>query len=227
MNSDIKRKLIVKVLIRYFSGIVFVGALIFLPAGSLKFMNGWLFLISLFIPMAFVLIYLSIKDPELLEKRIKTKEREKPQKFYLLFSIIVSFLTYLLPGFDYRYHWSSVPFWLVVLAIIFMITGYVMFFIVMKQNSYASRVIEIQEEQKLIDTGLYSLVRHPMYLAATILYFFSPLVLGSFYSMIPMIFMPLLLVIRIKNEERVLLNGLKGYDQYMKKVKFRFLPFIW
>jgi protein-S-isoprenylcysteine O-methyltransferase Ste14 len=158
---------------------------------------------------------------------MKTDEKEKIQKLYLVLSVIASVVTFVLPGLDYRYHWSSVPEWLVILATLFMISGYIMFFIVMKQNSYASRVIEIQEEQKLIDTGLYSLVRHPMYFSATMLYFFAPLVLGSFYAMIPMIFIPGLLVMRIKNEEKVLLEGLKGYDQYMKKVKYRYLPFIW
>jgi protein-S-isoprenylcysteine O-methyltransferase Ste14 len=220
-------KLLFKTLLRYISGVIFIGAIIFLPAGSFEFMNGWIFLGALFVPMLFALIYLFIYDPELLIKRMKTKEKESTQKLYLVFSIIVSLVTFTLPGFDYRYQWSSVPDWLVIVSCVLMITGYVMFFIVMKQNSYASRVIEIQEEQKLIDDGMYSLVRHPMYFSATILYFFAPLVLGSYYAMIPMIFITGLLAMRIKNEEKVLLGGLKGYDQYMKKVKYRFLPFIW
>lgn len=214
-------------LTRYLLVLVFVGLLIFLPAGSLNFRNGWLFIGALFIPMIFVMIYLLIKDPDLLEKRMKTKEKEKPQKVYLVLSIIVSIITFILPGLDYRFHWSSVPFWVVILSTVLMITGYAMFFLVMKQNSYASRVIEIQEDQKLIDTGLYSLVRHPMYFSATLLYFFAPLILGSYYAMIPMIFIPVLLVIRIKNEEKVLLEGLKDYDLYMKKVKYRLIPYIW
>jgi protein-S-isoprenylcysteine O-methyltransferase Ste14 len=221
------RKLIALTFSRYISVLIFVGALIFLPAGTFKFLNGWLFMAALFIPMIFVMGYLLIKDPELLEKRMKTNEKEKPQKLYLVLSIIISLLTFVLPGLDYRFRWSSVPVWLVIFSTVLMITGYAMFFIVMKQNSYASRVIEIQEEQKLIDTGMYALVRHPMYFSATILYFFAPLVLGSYYAMIPMIFLPGLLVMRIKNEEEVLLKGLKGYEDYMKKVKYRFLPYIW
>ena len=227
MKNSVDGKLIIMTLTRYLLVLVFVGLLIFLPAGSLNFRNGWLFIGALFIPMIFVMIYLLIKDPDLLEKRMKTKEKEKPQKVYLVLSIIVSIITFILPGLDYRFHWSSVPFWVVILSTVLMITGYAMFFLVMKQDSYASRVIEIQEDQKLIDTGLYSLVRHPMYFSATLLYFFAPLILGSYYAMIPMIFIPVLLVIRIKNEEKVLLEGLKDYDLYMKKVKYRLIPYIW
>jgi protein-S-isoprenylcysteine O-methyltransferase Ste14 len=201
--------------------------LIFLPAGTFKFWNGWLFIGALCIPMIFVIIYLIINNPDLMVKRMKTDEKEKPQKIYLFLSIIASVITFVLPGLDYRFHWSSVPLWLVIISTVVMIAGYLLFFIVMKQNSYASRVIEIQEEQKLIDTGLYSFVRHPMYFAATILYGFSPLILGSYFAMIPMIFIPLLLVIRIRNEEKVLLKGLKGYEEYMKKAKFRLIPYIW
>lgn len=227
MKTKADGKLIITTITRYILVVLFLIMLIFLPAGSFKFWNGWLFIGALCIPMIFVMIYLIINDPDLLVKRMKTDEKEKPQKRYLLFSIIASVITFVLPGLDYRFNWSSVPIWLVIVATAFMIAGYVMFFIVMKQNSYASRVVEIQEEQKLIDTGLYSLVRHPMYFGATILYGFSPLTLGSYYAMIPMMFIPLLLIIRIKNEEEVLRKGLKGYDEYMKKVKFRIIPYIW
>lgn len=206
---------------------IFVAALLFIPAGSLDYYNGWLFLCSLFIPMSLVMIYLVVKDPALLEKRMKTDEKEKTQKVYLVLSILATIATFAIPGFDYRYQWSFVPVWLVAISTVFMITGYIVFFMVMKQNSYASRVVEIQEEQKLIDTGLYSIVRHPLYFGAIILYGFTPLVLGSYYALIPMVLIPLLLAVRIINEEKVLLSGLKGYDEYMKKVKFRLIPFIW
>ena len=207
--------------------IVLVGLLIFIPAGSLKFWNGWLFIGALFIPMLGVMIYLLIRDPDLLAKRMKTKEKEKTQKRYLFFSIIVSLIIFIVPGLDFRYGWSDVPLPVVLISTLIMVAGYLMFFTVMRQNTFASRVIEIQDEQKLIDTGLYSLVRHPMYSGAIVLFGFSPLVLGSFYALIPVIFIPLLLVIRIKNEEKVLLEGLKGYDEYMKKVKYRIIPLIW
>ena len=220
-------KLFFKALVRYLSSLIVIAAMLFLPAGSIKFWNGWLFIAALFLPMLFAWIYLTIKDPELLEKRFKTKEKEKTQKAYVILSIVAFALTFLIPGFDFRYGWSAVPFWLVVLSTVIMFAGYIMFFVVMKQNSYASRVIEIQQGQRVIDTGLYGVVRHPMYTAALIIYGFSPLILGSYYALIPMLFIPALLVMRILNEEKVLTNELPGYPEYMKKVSFRLIPFIW
>jgi protein-S-isoprenylcysteine O-methyltransferase Ste14 len=179
------------------------------------------------IVLFFVLILLSVKDPDLLAKRLNTKEREKPQKIYVLFSIFICLITYVIPGLDFRFHWSRVPILLVWLSAAGMLTGYFLFVVVMRQNSYASRVIEIQQGQKLIDTGLYSVVRHPMYMAATLLFGFSPLVLGSFYGLLPAVFIPIALVIRIMNEEKVLREGLPGYEAYMQKVRFRLIPYIW
>jgi len=227
MKSESKIPLIIRASLMYLLSFFFVVLLIFLPAGSLKFRNGWLFIGALFIPMLFILIYLLVKEPDLLAKRLKTKEKEKTQKAYQVLSIIVCLIAFIVPGLDFRYNWSYVPLSVVLISTLIMMSGYLMFFIVMKQNTYASRVIEIQNEQKLIDTGLYSFIRHPMYLAGTILFGFAPLVLGSFYALIPMAFIPVLLVIRIRNEEKVLIDGLKGYDQYMKNVKYRLLPFIW
>jgi protein-S-isoprenylcysteine O-methyltransferase Ste14 len=177
--------------------------------------------------MIFVLIYLLIKDPELLEKRFKTKEKEKEQRFIQKIGIAPTIIGFLLPGFDYRFNWSNVPTWLVVIATILVVSGYILFIIVMKQNSYASRVIEIQQNQKVIEYGLYSKIRHPMYLAAIIIMLSSPLVLGSYYALIPMAFYPLIIIFRIKNEEEVLKKGLTGYEEYLKKVKYRLIPFVW
>ncbi len=216
-----------KVLIRFFLVFIFIGILIFLPAGTLKFFNGWLFVAGLLIPMTFTLIYLLIKDPELLEKRIKIKEKENAQKKYIKLSILLFVIAYIIPGLDFRFKWSSVPMWLVMVSLLTMICGYIGFIIVMLQNRYASRIIEIQNEQKLIDTGLYSFVRHPMYLSAIILYVASALVLGSYYTLIPMLLLPFLLAYRIKNEEKVLIKGLPGYEEYTKRVKYRMIPFIW
>ncbi len=227
MKATNKSSLVIRTLLIYLLSVVLVGVMIFLPAGTLNYWNGWLFMGTLFIPMFFVFIYLLVNDPELLAKRLKTKEKEKPQKIYLVLSIIVCFATFIVPGFDFRFKWSEVPVSVVLISTFLMMSGYLMFFIVMRQNTYASRVIEIQDEQKLIDTGLYSFVRHPMYLAAIGLYGFAPLVLGSYYALIPMVFLPVLLIIRITNEEKVLISGLKGYDAYMKKVRYRLLPFIW
>ncbi len=222
-----KSKIFIKAATWYGITFLILGALIFIPSGTLEYWQGWLFMSVLFIPMFFVLIYLTIKDPDLLEKRLNAKEKEKPQKVYVVLSIIVTIAIFVIPGLDHRYHWSRVPVILVWLSAAMMLTGYILFIMVMRQNSYASRVIEIQLDQKVIDTGLYSMVRHPMYMAATILFGFSPLVLGSLFGLIPMVFLPLLLVIRIMNEEKVLREGLSGYKEYMQKVRFRMIPHIW
>lgn len=227
MDANNKNNIAIRAIFIYLFSILLVGLLIFIPAGSIKYWNGWLFLGALFIPMICVLIYLLVKDPDLLARRMKTKEKEKVQKVYLLLSVIACLCTFIIPGLDYRFNWSDVPFVIVIVSALVMMSGYFIFFTVMRQNTYASRVIEIEDEQKLIDTGLYSFVRHPMYLGAIILYGFVPLVLGSFYALIPMVFIPGLLIIRIRNEEKVLIRGLKGYDEYMKKVKYRIFPFIW
>jgi protein-S-isoprenylcysteine O-methyltransferase Ste14 len=224
---SLSRQVFIKAFIRFFLGFLFISLLIFLPAGTIRFFNGWLFIAGLFLPMIFALIYLTLKDPELLEKRVNLKEKEQEQKKYVKLSVFLYVIGYIIPGLDYRFGWSEVPVWLVFVSLVVMLAGYAMFMIVMLQNRYASRVIEIQKEQKLIDTGLYSVVRHPMYLAATILYLSSSLVLGSYYALIPMAILPLLLGYRIINEEKVLLKGLPGYEKYKEKTKYRMIPFIW
>lgn len=227
MQAKINSKLLAKALRMYLSALVVVGLILFLPAGTIKYWNGWLYIAVLFGAMFFVLIYLITNDPALLEKRLKTKEREKQQKSYVASSLVIFLLVFILPGLDFRFHWSPVPTWAVILSTVCMLTGYFIFFLVMKQNSYASRVVEIQEEQKLIDTGLYSVVRHPMYLGATLIFLFTPLVLGSFFAVIPALLIPFFLAWRINNEEKILLQGLKGYDEYIKKVKYRLVPNVW
>lgn len=227
MDSEKRSSLIARAVFMYILSLLFIGLLIFLPAGTLKFLNGWLFIGVLFTAMIFTLTFLLEKDPDLLAKRLKTKEKEKPQKVYLVLSIIVLLFTFIIPGLDYRYGLSDVPVAVVIVSTVIMMAGYFMFFAVMRQNTFASRVIEIQEGQKLIDTGLYSFVRHPMYLGASILYLSAPLVLGSWYALIPAAFIPVVLLIRILNEEKVLIKGLKGYTEYMKKVKYRLIPFVW
>jgi protein-S-isoprenylcysteine O-methyltransferase Ste14 len=226
-SNDFRRKILPKVFSRFFMGFVIIALVIFVPAGTIHFVNGWIFIAGLLLPMTFAMTYLLYKDPELLEKRVNLKEREAAQKKYVRFSLLIFVVAYIVPGLDFRYHWSSVPLWLVLIALVLMLSGYIMFIAVMLQNRYASRVIEIQSEQKLIDTGLYKVVRHPMYLAATILYMSSSLVLGSYYALIPMAVLPFLLAFRIINEEKVLMTGLPGYQEYTKKVKYRMIPFIW
>ncbi len=222
-----RRNLLPRVLGRFFFGLAFIIALIFIPAGTLRYYNGWLFLAGLFIPMAIILIYLIRKDPELLEKRINLREKEQEQKKYVKLSILLYIAAYIIPGLDFRFGWSHVEDWIVWVSLLVMISGYGMFVAVMLQNRYASRVIEIQHGQKLIDSGLYSVVRHPMYLAATILYMSSSLVLGSYYTLIPMSILPFLLGYRIVNEEKVLAGGLPGYEEYLKKVRYRMVPLVW
>ncbi|MDD1750518.1 MAG: isoprenylcysteine carboxylmethyltransferase family protein [Methanothrix sp.] len=222
-----KRNLLANVLAKFIVGIIVVGVVIFVPAGSLSFWNGWLYLVVLGGLMTCALIYLYLKDPTLLEERLKTEEKQKEQKIYQVVSLVWSLFLFIIPGLDYRFGWSSVPSWLVVAAVVIMVASYTMFFAVMVQNKYASRVIKIQDGQRLIDRGLYSIVRHPMYLAGTILFTASPVVLGSFYALLLSPFLPLLLVYRIKNEERLLLAELEGYGEYTKRVKYRLVPHVW
>ena len=171
--------------------------------------------------------YLVLNDPELLVKRMQSKEKENQQKSYIVLSILSFGGSFLMCGLDFRFHWSGVPLWLVFTGLFFLVSGFVLFFFVMKQNRYASRVVEIQEHQKVIDTGLYSVVRHPMYLSVLIIYPALPFVLGSYYALIPMALIPYILVLRIRNEEQVLKAGLEGYEEYTKRVKYRLIPFIW
>jgi len=226
-TNELRIKILPKVLTRFLLVFVMIGVLIFVPAGTLRFFNGWLFIGGLIFPMIIALAFLITKDPELLEKRINLKEKEDAQKKYIRLSVLLFIIAYIIPGLDYRFKWSAVPGWLVYVSLILMVGGYVMFMVVMLQNRYASRIIEIQNEQKLIDTGLYSVVRHPMYLSAIILYLASSLVLGSYYALIPMSLLPFLLAFRIINEEKVLLKGLPGYDEYKKRVRYRLIPLIW
>jgi protein-S-isoprenylcysteine O-methyltransferase Ste14 len=230
MKTDIKSirsRMMIPSLLKFISAFIIIGVLLFVPAGTLNYPNAWIYIAGMMTPMSVVFVYLLARDPELLEKRLNVKEKETEQKRYVGLSLVLFLITFIIPGFDFRYGWSHVPQWLVIVSLILMLTGYGMFIGVILQNRYASRVIEIQKEQKLIDTGLYGIVRHPMYLAATILYLCSPLILGSYYAVIPMLFLPFLLAYRILNEEKILKEGLPGYREYAERVKFRMIPYIW
>lgn len=222
-----KQKLIRMALSRFIPGIIIISGLLFFPAGSFKFWNAWLFMGVLFIPMIFVIIYLIIRDPELLYKRMNTNEREKTQKKVVLFTSFVFLSAFIIAGLDYRFGWSDVPIFLEILSALIVLIGYILFYMVMRQNSYASRVVEIQEKQKVIDTGLYGIVRHPMYSAATLMFMFMPLVLGSFYALIPLLIFPFQMSTRMKNEEEILEKGLDGYTQYKERVKYKIIPLLW
>jgi protein-S-isoprenylcysteine O-methyltransferase Ste14 len=204
-----------------------IGVVLFIPAGTIKYWNAWLFLAAIFIPMIAVLNYLVKKAPELLEKRMKTREKVKEQSMLINLSFVFMTFAVIIPGLDYRYQWSHVPIWLIMIAVIIFELGFVMYLTVLKQNSYASRIIEIQKNQKVIDDGLYAMVRHPMYAAICLTDLAMPLILGSYYALIPILFCFFIIIARIKNEEEILKKGLAGYPKYMKKVKYRLVPFIW
>ena len=222
-----KIKLLFSALIKFSIGILFVGLFLFLPAGTFDFFNAWLLIGLLFIPMFILGIFLFIKSPELLEKRLNAKEKENTQKGVVGFSAILFLASFLIAGFDYRYCWTQVPVWCVILASVILLVSYALYSEVMRENIYLSRTIEVQENQKVIDTGLYGIIRHPMY-AVTIFIFLSiPIVLGSWWALLCMAPYPFLIAIRILNEEKVLENNLSGYKEYKAKVKYRLVPFIW
>ena len=220
-------KLLIKALFTLILGIVCMGAMLFLPAGGFHYTNGWLFLGLLFVPMAIMGIVLFFKSPDLLKKRLNAKEKEATQKGVIAFSALMFPVGFILSAFDFRYSWSSVPMPIVIIASVLFLIGYAMYGEVMRENAYLSRTIEVQQGQKVIDTGLYGAVRHPMYLATFLMFLPMPLILGSFWGLIPFAFYPVLIVIRILNEEQVLARELDGYTNYMKKVKYRLIPFIW
>lgn len=226
-KSGNKYKLLADVAGKFAAGLVMVALLLFLPAGTLAYWNGWLFLGLLFIPMFFLGLVLWLKAPELLEKRLRSKEEEKEQKQVVGLSALIFLAGFILAGLDYRFQWSSLPTWLVLLASVLLVASYGLYAEVMRENAYLSRTIEVQEGQKVVDTGLYGVVRHPMYLAVTVLFLSFPLVLGSAWTFLLFLIYPLLLAKRIRNEEEVLLRGLNGYEEYRKRVRYRMIPFVW
>ena len=222
-----KIKLLLSAIIKFSFGIIFVGLLLFLPAGTFNCFNAWLFMSLLFIPMFILGIFLFIKSPELLEKRLNAKEKEKTQKGVVGFSAILFLASFLIAGFDYRFDWSVIPMWCVILASVILLVSYGMYAEVMRENIYLSRTIEVQENQKVIDTGLYGIIRHPMYAVTIWLFLAIPIVLGSWWALLCMAPYPFLIAIRILNEEKILENNLSGYKEYKEKVKYRLVPFIW
>jgi protein-S-isoprenylcysteine O-methyltransferase Ste14 len=215
------------VLIRYFEALIALALMFFLTAGTLAYWEGWLYLAILFIPMAFVMVYLLRNDPELLERRMRFREKEKTQKRVINFGVIWFLLAFLLPGLDFRFGWSDVPLWVVIGAAALTLLGYMMVFWVFRENRYASRVVEVAEGQQVIDSGPYAAVRHPMYIGSIVMYVFSPLVLGSWWAVIPALPIIPVLVVRLLDEEKVLAQGLPGYEEYRQKVKYRLLPGVW
>lgn len=220
-------KLIMNALIKYIVGLIMVGLILFLPAGTFEYWNGWLFIGLLFIPMFFLGVILLWKAPALLEKRLSTKEKEGTQQNVVALSGLLFLIGFVAAGLDFRFGWTKVPVWVVIAASVILLVSYGLYAEVMRENAYLSRTVEVQENQKVVDTGLYGVVRHPMY-AVTILLFLSfPLVLGSWIGFVLFLHYPILIAVRIKNEEMVLEQGLEGYTEYKKRVKYRILPFVW
>lgn len=227
MGAPDKIRLLVSALIKYIFGVALVALMIFLPAGDFVYPNAWLFMALLFVPMLILGVWLYVANPALLASRIKNKEQRKEQKHVVALSGIIFISVFVLCGLDYRYDWSEVPRWLVCVASVLLLVGYVMYAEVMRENAYLSRTIEVQEGQKLIATGMYAVVRHPMYSATILMYLAIPLVLGSLWALLLMSFYPFVIVKRIRNEEQLLVQELPGYIEYQKRVKYKIIPGIW
>lgn len=219
--------LLIKAITAFLLGLLTTGAMLFLPAGTLAYYGAWLFVFLLFTPIFIVGIVLFLRNPALLHKRLEMREREKEQRCIVSLSGLLLVVSFIISGFDFRFGWSMVPDTVVVLASVLLLVGYVLYAEVLRENVYLSRVVEVQEGQIVIDTGLYGIVRHPMYLAVSLLYIAIPLVLGSWWALLPMSLCVLLLLVRIKNEELLLHQGLPGYTEYTKRVQYRMIPFLW
>ena len=222
-----RTKLAAQAAIKFILGLVFVGVMIFWPAGSLKYRNGWLFIGLLFIPIFLLGVVLLIKAPNLLEKRLGAKEKEDTQKGVVAASGLLFFAGFVVSGMDFRFGWSQMPHWVVIAASAVLLISYGLYAEVMRENAYLSRTIEVQDGQKVVDTGLYGIVRHPMYLATLLMFLPLPLILGSFWGLIPFALYPVLIAVRMQNEEKVLTAKLAGYAEYKEKVKYRLIPFVW
>lgn len=219
-------KLLFSALSKFIVGLALVGVLLFLPAGGFDYMNGWLFIGLLFVPMLILGVALFIKAPNLLEKRLDAKEKESAQKGVVAASGLLFLGGFVVAGLDYRFGWSNVPTWGVITAAAILLISYGLYAEVMRENAYLSRTIEVQEGQRVVDTGLYGIVRHPMYAVTLWLFLAIPFVLGSLWSFL--CFLPYIpvIIVRIINEEKVLEKGLEGYSDYKKRVKYRLIPFI-
>lgn len=226
-RKEMNKELLFQALVKYISGLIMVGIIVFLPAGTIKYWNGWLFISLLFIPMFFLGVILLVKAPELLEKRLNNKENEKEQKQVIGLSILMFLGGFIISSLDFRFGWTRVSVPVVIVASAVLLISYGLYAEVMRENAYLSRTVEIQKNQKVIDKGLYGIVRHPMYSATILLFLSIPLVLGSYIGFIIFFIYPFLLVKRIKNEEEILQKGLSGYREYQKKVRYRLIPFVW
>ena len=220
-------KLFISAILKFLLGVVLVGALVFLPAGTLNYTGGIIFMCVLFIPMFIAGIVMMIKAPSLLAKRLDAKEKEREQSIVIKLSGLMFLVGFILAGLDFRYGWIKLPIGVSIAATVVFIIAYVLYAEVLRENAYLSRTIEVQEGQKVVDTGLYGIVRHPMYAVTLALFLSMPLILGSVISFLVFLAYPFIIAARIKNEEKVLTEGLEGYREYKQKVKYRLIPFIW
>ena len=220
-------KLLIEALIKFICGLLLVGLLIFLPAGTLSYTYGWLFAGLLFGPMLIAGFVMLWKSPDLLRKRLDAKEEQGKQKGVLAFSGLMFIAGFVVAGLDFRFGWSGMPLWATIAASVLFLIAYALYAEVLRENAYLSRTIKVEEGQTVVDTGLYGIVRHPMYAVTILLFLMMPLVLGSWYALIPFAFYPAIIIVRLKDEEDLLTRELPGYAVYKEKVKYRIIPFIW
>ena len=220
-------RLFIDAIIKFLVGVILVGLLLFIPANTINYFNAWLLIGLLFIPMFIAGIIMMIKSPDLLLRRLNIKEKEQEQKEVVLLSGLMFIIGFIVAGLNYRYGWNTVSNVIVLISSGLFILYYIMYAVVLKENTYLSRTIEVEENQKVVDTGLYGIVRHPMYSITIFLFLSMPLILGSLYSFMVFLIYPFVIIKRIKNEEKVLEKELNGYIEYKKKVKYRLIPFIW
>lgn len=221
------KNLLIKALTKFLLGVIVLGLLLFLPAGSFHYWQGWLLMGILFVPMAVVGIVMMAKNPELLRKRLNSNEKEAEQKSVVAMSSMLFVAAFVLAGLNWRYGWWVLPDWVVWASAFLFLASYLLYAEVLRENTYLSRTIEVQDGQKVIDTGLYGIVRHPMYMATTVMFLTMPLVLGSPISFLVMLGYIPVIARRIANEEDVLEKGLEGYQDYKKKVRYKMIPFLW
>lgn len=220
-------KLVIEALVKFACGLAMVGLLIFWPAGTMDYLYGWLLMGLLFIPMLIAGFVMLFKSPDFLKKRLDAKEKQSKQKGVLAFAGLMFIGGFVVAGLDFRYGWSSVPVPVVITASVLFVIAYGLYAEVMRENAYLSRTVKVEEGQQVVDTGLYGIVRHPMYAVTILLFLMMPLVLGSWYALIIFAFYPGIIVVRLKDEEALLTKELPGYEAYKQKVKYRLIPFVW
>ncbi len=220
-------KLLLSALIKFTCGLLMVGLLIFLPAGTLHYGKGWLLIGLLFVPMLIAGFVMFFKSPDFLAKRLDAKEKQATQKGVVAFSELRFVGGFVVAGLDFRFDWSSMPAVVTVAASALFLLSYALYAEVMRENAYLSRTIRVEAGQKVVDTGLYGIVRHPMYMATILLFLTMPIVLGSWYALIIFAFYPAIIIVRLKDEEALLTRELPGYAEYKQKVKYRIVPFLW